>query len=129
MYPLSMMVANFVINRVYTVRNIKLFCPRTGNVYLELLCRSIDTFTMMCTHRNSTIKYNEFKVTGVHNETFLKCRQKYRIHGYMNMINGYIGGYIYGSSWNPDINYLAMSCMNNFTLLQNVTHNFHFVMV
>ena len=51
--------------------------PGTGNVYLEPLCGSMDTFTimMMCTHRNSIIKCNEDKITGVQNETFLKCRQ------------------------------------------------------
>ena len=29
----------------------------------------------------------------------------------------------------PDTNYLAMSHTINFTLLQNATNNFHFVMV
>ena len=78
--------------------------PGTSNVYLEPLCGSMDTFTimMMCIHRNSTIKYNENKITGVQNETFLKCRQKYGICGYMNMIIWYTDGYIYGSSWNPE---------------------------
>ena len=79
----------------------------TSNVYLEPLCGSMDTFTMMmmmmiCIQRNSTIKYNEDKITGVQNETFLKCRQNYRICGYMNMIIGYTDGYSSGSSWNPE---------------------------
>ena len=52
--------------------------------------------------RNSTIKYNEDKITGVQNETFVKCRQKYRICGYLNMIIGYSDGYIYGSSWKAE---------------------------
>ena len=71
--------------------------PGTGTVYLELLCGCMDTFTIMvmCIHRNSTIKYDENKITGVQNETILKCRQKYRICGYMNMIIGYIDGYIH----------------------------------
>ena len=65
MHPPSMMMANvnmstqkskFCNTRVYTVKNIKLFYykmyPGTGNVFLELLCGSMDTFTMMmmCMH-------------------------------------------------------------------------------
>ena len=74
----------------------------TWNHFVDLWIMDTFTIMMMCIHRNSIIKYNEDRITGVHNETFLKCRQKYRSCGYMNMIIRYTDGYIYGSSWNPE---------------------------